>query len=65
MLSSFWDPDYVCNIVNLLAERKETCALLTLGLGMTFIIFTHIFLAKATPEFNTRGIYNLPIGRGT
>lgn len=56
----------VWNIVILMAARKETCdsCLLTLCLGMIIIIFTHILLAKATPEFNTRGVYNPPTGRG-
>lgn len=55
------------NIINIIAERKETCDphLMTLCLRMTFITFTHIYLPKATLEFNIRGLYHLPTWKST
>lgn len=55
------------NIINIMAERKETRDphLMTLCLGMTLITFTNIELPKATLEFNIRGLYHLPTWKST
>lgn len=64
MLPTFWDLDYVRNI--LMAERKDIhdpCFDTLPKAGIHH--FNSHCIGQNYSLFNTRGVYNLPTGRGT